>query len=176
MYTEAEIGFDSTIGPGGEVVVATPVGEFDLCNATDFRTRLLAVLERRPRMLVLDLSATMFIDSVILSALVAVHGRAEEYEIGFCLTNLNRWTAKPLEITGLDTYLSIHPTVDATVRSITRPVAADGASGSSRGVSQELDQGSLGLVDEDLEVADAHGVVTKQSPPLPRIVATDPGR
>lgn len=127
MYLDAEIRFDSMIGAGGTIVVASPIGDFDLSSAPHLKARLLAALERRPHMLVLDLSATTFIDSVILSAFVAVHGRACEYEIPFCLTNLNRWTAKPLNITGLDTYLSVHPTVEAAVQANTRqhqPVSA----------------------------------------------------
>lgn len=111
MLMDSSVIFESVTDSGGTMIVASPVGDFDLSNATDFKAQLLGALARTPRLLAVDLSQTTFIDSTILNALVAANRRAELIGSAFCLTNLSERIAKPITITGLDNYLSIFPTV-----------------------------------------------------------------
>jgi anti-sigma B factor antagonist len=111
MLMDSTVLFESVVDPGGTMIVATPVGDFDLSNASDFKAQLLGALARVPRLLVVDFSRTTFIDSAILNALVAAHRRAELVGSAFCLTNLSERIAKPITITGLDSYLTLYPTV-----------------------------------------------------------------
>jgi anti-sigma B factor antagonist len=111
MLMDSTVHFESVAVSGGTMIVAKPVGEFDLSNATDIKAQLLGALARTPRLLAVDLAQTTFIDSTILNALVAVHRRAELVGSAFCLTNISAPISKPITITGLDTYLSIYPTV-----------------------------------------------------------------
>lgn len=117
----AELEFRSD--PTGRVAatVVAAVGDFDLCNAADFKTKLLRALTRGPPLLVLDLEHTTFVDSTILQVLVAIHRRAGLLGTAFCLANVTRSTARCLEVTGLDTYLSIHPSVDSATQACGKP-------------------------------------------------------
>jgi anti-sigma B factor antagonist len=114
--SEAELEFRSVLSGHLETTVVAAVGDFDLCNAADFKAKLLRALARGP--LVLDLERTTFMDSAILQVLVAVHRRAGLLGTTFCLANVTRSTARCLEVTGLDAYLSIHPTVEDAIRAV----------------------------------------------------------
>jgi anti-anti-sigma factor len=114
METDADIRYDYLVGPAGSTVaVATPVGEFDVSNAADFKAQLLAALARTPAVLVLDLSRMTFLDSTVLGALVAVHRRACAMGTVVRLANPTVTVIKLLTLTALDRVFPTYPTVHA---------------------------------------------------------------
>jgi len=89
--------------------VVTLSGELDAFDAPDLRRAFETVLETRPALVVLDLTAVTFLDSTILGALVGLLRRLRETG-GELRTVLPETTARRVfEITGLDAALDVWP-------------------------------------------------------------------
>ena len=91
-------------------------GEHDLSTASELRRRLNALISTGES-LVVDLSATSFIDSSILGVILSARGRAVEAGLGFEVAqgDCSQTVARVLEVTGLRTQLPVHPTVAEAV-------------------------------------------------------------
>jgi len=91
-------------------VVALPA-EIDLSNADQVREELLAVLNRGPDALIVDMSGTRFCDSACVNALVRTHKRAAESGAGMRLVVTASGVQRVLTITGIDGLMAIYPSV-----------------------------------------------------------------
>src|SRR5205823_3962132 len=98
---------DCAAGPESHVVVAS--GEIDLHAAPSLREMLNVASERKPRDLVLDMSAATFLDSAAIGVL-AGHIRAAGESLRLVCTNEN--VLRILEVSGLARGLTIHATVE----------------------------------------------------------------
>jgi anti-sigma B factor antagonist len=109
----------------GDALVAIPDGEVDVASAPQLREKLLAALDERPPLLVVDLSRVTFLDSTGLAALVAVYHRANEVGSAFALAAPTRIAGKVLTITGLD---RAWPVFDTRAEAVARGLGSDGGS------------------------------------------------
>ena len=114
-----EVGVDSRVEtetlPSGDVVVAVH-GEADLHFAPELRGRLEAVIDDgAPRVLV-DLSDTVFIDSMVLGVLLGStkRMRADGNQLELIVPSPD--IRRILEITMLDRILVVHPSRESTPR------------------------------------------------------------
>src|SRR2546423_3708484 len=94
---------DCAAGPESHVVVAS--GEIDLHAAPSLREMLNVASERKPRDLVLDMSAATFLDSAAIGVL-AGHIRAAGESLRLVCTNENG--LRILEVSGIARGLTIH--------------------------------------------------------------------
>lgn len=112
----------STEERGGSVVV-TLAGEIDLYTAPELKQELLRLIDGGARSIVVDLTATSFIDSTTLGVLISGVKRLRPHDGRLELVVTDAAIRKVFEITGLDRVFSMHGTL---------PHALAAASGSSQ--------------------------------------------
>jgi anti-sigma B factor antagonist len=103
---------------GQMAVVSLPV-EIDIANAGQVREDLLAVLNRGPAALIVDMTGTTFCDSAGVNAIVRAYKRAEACGAGMRLVVSAPTVQRVLAITGVDHLIGIWPSLAAA------PTAAD---------------------------------------------------
>lgn len=111
-------------GPHGRAVLA-PTGELDEAASAVLRADACGLVARGHRHLVVDLSAVTFCDACSLSALIGIRRRALESGGSLVLAAVPVRLRELLERTGLDTVLTVCPSVhDALARPGGAPLAA----------------------------------------------------
>jgi len=98
-------------------VVAAP-GEVDLTNAEGLRDALLSALNSGALGLVVDMTATTFIDSAGVTALVRASRRASATEATVRLAVTAAPVLRVLNLVGIDQLLDVHPSVSDAVASL----------------------------------------------------------
>jgi anti-sigma B factor antagonist len=100
----------TSVSHDGGVAVLSVSGEIDLATIPAFEAAIADALTQRPTALIVDLSGVDFLASAGLQALVAAResltGAAE-----FAVVAHGPATSRPIQLTGLDHVLSLHPTV-----------------------------------------------------------------
>ena len=92
--------------------VISLTGEVDLYTAPEFKQQLLDVISEGGKDIVVDFSATTFIDSTTLGVLVGGVKRLRAQDGRLTLVSSDRNITKIFEITGLDRVFTIYPTRD----------------------------------------------------------------
>jgi anti-sigma B factor antagonist len=98
-------------------VVIRVFGEIDLSSHLRLRTELFDACEsvEPPAPVVLDLTGVEFLASVGLSELLLCNERAIARGTPLRVVASERHVLRPIEVTGLDRLLSVHPNVDAAL-------------------------------------------------------------
>jgi anti-sigma B factor antagonist len=91
-------------------------GEIDLHVSPSVTASLNAMIEKKPRRLVVDLSDVTYIDSAGLAALIEAMQKVEGYGGRFLLAGLQETVRSIFEISRLDQVFQIFPDVDAALR------------------------------------------------------------
>jgi anti-sigma B factor antagonist len=91
-------------------------GEIDLHVSPSVTASLNAMVEKKPRRLVVDLSDVTYIDSAGLAALIEAMQKVEGYGGKFLLAGLQETVRSIFEISRLDQVFQIFPNVDAARR------------------------------------------------------------
>jgi anti-anti-sigma factor len=94
-------------------VIARPVGEVDLSNASTLEGRLRTLIERSN--MVVDLSQTTFLDSTGLSAVIVAYRCGQALGHSLRLSGAQGQVRRVLEITQLDVVLEHHDDVGDAV-------------------------------------------------------------
>ena len=97
-------------GPERGTLVAEAVGDIDLQRSAAFQAGLMALLERQPRQIVLDLGGVNYMDSSGVASLVKFLGRVRRSGVGLKLAGIGRRVMSIFEITRLDTVFEIRAT------------------------------------------------------------------
>lgn len=93
-----------------DIVVVSARGEIDLYTVPVLRDRLLDVIDRPSELeVILDLSATDFVDATALGTIVAADRRLAARGSRLHLVGARGAVARILAITGLDAALPCHP-------------------------------------------------------------------
>lgn len=82
-----------------------PDGVLSLATSTDFKKRILELLEPEVKSIVLDLSRTTHIDSVGLATLIVLSRTCLERNVQFKLCNPAEYAGRLLKSTGLAKFL-----------------------------------------------------------------------
>jgi anti-sigma B factor antagonist len=98
--------FSASVVYSGRASVVAVEGPMDLYAAPELKAMLAVQLADHAGRLVLDLTATTFVDSTGLAVLVAAHRRAERLGGRLVVVNVDDEIARLLTITGLDTILA----------------------------------------------------------------------
>ncbi len=101
--------------PAGDCVVLTVVGCLDTEGASILRTALINLLYDGQRHLVLHLEGVDLLDSAGLGVLVGALRRARQSGGSLRLVCTQQQVLKVFGVTGLDTVLPIHPSVEEAV-------------------------------------------------------------
>src|SRR4051794_39023802 len=110
MAAEFEI-TDRKVDDETHVVAVT--GEIDLFTAPEFKQRMSELIDAGRSRLIVDLSATTFIDSSSLGVLIGAHRRLKLRGGALLVVCDSEAIVKTFKITGLDGVVTIAPTVDA---------------------------------------------------------------
>lgn len=102
----------------GRTAVVIVAGEIDLTNAENLRDALLSALNAGARGLVVDMSATTFIDSAGVSALVRASRRAAATEATVRLAVTAPGVLRVLSLVGIDQLIEVHPSVSEALASL----------------------------------------------------------
>lgn len=99
----------------GQTAVVTATGEVDITNAEGLRDAFLSVLNAGARGLVVDMTATTFLDSAGVTALVRASRRAAATEATVRLAVTAPAVLRVLNLVGIDRLIEVYPSVaDAT--------------------------------------------------------------
>ena len=100
----------------GEVTVAVVEGEVDASNAAELGDRLRTALTNRSMALVVDLSATTYLDSAGINLMFALASDLGERQQRLMLVVPPAVPiARAIAVTGLDVTVPTHPTREAAV-------------------------------------------------------------
>lgn len=105
----------------GEAAVITLPDEIDICNAEQVREELLALVNRGPAVLIVDMAETTFCDSAGVNALVRAHKRATANDAEIRLVVGPPGVRRVLAITGVDRLIPVYPTVVASLGEAGKP-------------------------------------------------------
>jgi anti-sigma B factor antagonist len=92
--------------------VVSVAGEIDLFTAPEFKQRMSKPIEDGITKLVVDLSATTFIDSSSLGVLIGAHRRLKQRDGSLVVVCDNDAIVKTFKITGLDGVFTLVPSLD----------------------------------------------------------------
>ena len=101
---------DRRVREGVHVVAVT--GEIDLFTAPEFKQRMTTPIEDGVARLVIDLSATTFIDSSSLGVLIGAHRRLRQRGGSLVVVCDTETIVKTFKITGLDGVFTLVPSLD----------------------------------------------------------------
>jgi anti-sigma B factor antagonist len=101
---------------GGKAHVISVAGEIDLFTAPEFKQRVMAPIAAGVDRVVVDLTATTFIDSSSLGALIGAHRRLKSRGGRLIVACNAEQIVKTFRITGLDAVFTIVDSADAALR------------------------------------------------------------
>jgi anti-anti-sigma factor len=102
----------------GRTAVVAAAREIDLTNAEGLRDALLSALNSGALGLVIDMTATTFIDSAGVTALVRASRRAAACEATIRLAATAPAVLRVLNLVGIDQHIEVHPGVTEAVASL----------------------------------------------------------
>ena len=105
-------------------VVVTVSGDVDISTSPELRSALVEAnaASDGPKAIVVDLSDVSFVDSTALGVLVGAYNTSRNNGGRFAMVNDHDAVLKVLKITALHDVLGVHPTLDAAIEVVTRPV------------------------------------------------------
>lgn len=109
-----------------ETHVITVTGEIDLFTAPEFKQRVSVPIDDGRSHVVVDLSATTFIDSSSLGVLIGAHRRLKLRGGSLVVVCDNPVIVKTFRITGLDGVFSLVPSLDEAGEAPPAAASADG--------------------------------------------------
>lgn len=104
---------DRRMGEDAHVVAVT--GEIDLFTAPDFKRHVSAPIDAGVSHVIVDLTATTFIDSSSLGVLIGAHRRLKLRGGSLTIVCDNEAITKTFRITGLDGVFTLVPKIDDAV-------------------------------------------------------------
>jgi anti-sigma B factor antagonist len=100
-----------------QTVVISVQMDLDMLGAPYLTTAIEQSLSIAPSALVVDLTKVEFLASAGIAALLAANDLAGT-DTKFAVVAAGRATSRPLQLLGLDDFLSLHPTLDDALRNL----------------------------------------------------------
>lgn len=98
----------------GSTAVVSCQGVIDMLSAPQFESQIEAALADEPSAIIVDLTGVTFLASHGMGVLVATQQRVTP-QIAFSVVADGPVTLRPMTLIGLDSVLTIYPTVDAAL-------------------------------------------------------------
>ena len=83
-------------------------GELDIKTSVEFRKKLRSLLEKEPKMVVVDLSGVKYMDSSGIATLVEGYQESYKANLGFYLVGIKEQVRKFFELANLIDFFKIH--------------------------------------------------------------------
>lgn len=99
--------------PGCTVI--SVVGEVDASNSGELATYIAEARRQPHEAVVLDLAEMAFMDSSGLAAILGAHAYADQHGGSLHLAAVQGVPGRVLEITGVETWLNVHPSLEQAV-------------------------------------------------------------
>jgi anti-sigma B factor antagonist len=109
----------------GQTAVIVAAGEIDLTNAESLRDALLSALNAGAPGLIVDLTATTFLDSAGVTALVRASRRASASGAALRLAATAPAVLRVLSLVGIDQLIPVYPSVVTALDSLPQATAID---------------------------------------------------
>jgi anti-sigma B factor antagonist len=109
----------------GQTAVIVAAGEIDLTNAESLRDALLSALNAGAPGLIVDLTATTFLDSPGVTALVRASRRASASGAALRLAVTAPAVLRVLSLVGIDQLIPVYPSVVTALDSLPQATAID---------------------------------------------------
>jgi stage II sporulation protein AA (anti-sigma F factor antagonist) len=109
----------------GRTAVIAAAGEIDLTNAESLRDALLSALNTGAPGLIVDLTATTFLDSAGVTALVRASRRASASDAALALAVTAPAVLRVLNLVGIDQLIPVYPSVATALDSFSQAAAID---------------------------------------------------
>ena len=109
----------------GQTAVIAAAGEIDLTNAESLRDALLSALNAGAPGLIVDLTATTFLDSAGVTALVRASRRASASDAALALAVTAPAVLRVLNLVGIDQLIPVYPSVVTALDSLPQATAID---------------------------------------------------
>jgi anti-sigma B factor antagonist len=106
---------------GWDGCIVAVTGEVDMNTAPAFEEKLLEAIQENERVVVIDLTATTFIDSTFLSSLVGAERQLRDRDGSLVVVCADPTLRKVFTITGLDRLYTIVETVDEATGTVGQP-------------------------------------------------------
>lgn len=106
-----------SVGHHGDIVVLTVEGAIDLATGPAVQKAIDAVIAEGPQGLIVDLSQASLLSSIGLTILASTRERLSGVA-GFAVAADHPIVVRPIQLTCLDRYLSLCPTVEAAATHI----------------------------------------------------------
>ena len=100
---------------GSDTHVVSVSGEVDLFTAPEFKQRVMAPIARGVEHVIVDLTATTFVDSSSLGVLIGAHRRLKSRDGRLVVACREEAIIKTFRITGLDTVFTLTDSVEAAI-------------------------------------------------------------
>lgn len=110
--SESSSSFEVRITDESGATIVRPAGEIDLQNSPALRTALLALAEKKPQRVLVDLAGVSYVDSSGVGTLVEFKRRLERGGGKVILAGLQPRVRSVFEITKLDQFFVIVATLD----------------------------------------------------------------
>jgi anti-anti-sigma factor len=107
-----------TLAWSGQIAVVTATGEIDITNAEGFRDALLSALNAGAAALIADMTATTFLDSAGVTALVRAVRRATATDAALRLAATASPVLRVLNLVGIDRMIEVYPSLADAVASL----------------------------------------------------------
>jgi len=100
------------------IPVVSLTGEIDMMSSAPVNSRLAALLDRKPRALVVDLREVRFFGSEGIRTLVETQHQADELGVRFGVVSDSKVVLRPLEMTAVDQLLLVFQNVEGAVAAL----------------------------------------------------------
>jgi anti-sigma B factor antagonist len=100
------------------------VGEIDLSVGDELRTRIIGLLPGNGVPLLVDMTGVRFCDSTGLNVAVDAKRHADACGCALAFFGLGERVEKLFQVTGLEQFIPIYPTLDDAVQAVTDPISA----------------------------------------------------
>lgn len=108
---------DIVTSENGKVSIITIRGEVDLYNAKEIKDILDDLIKKQRYHVVIDLSDVPFMDSSGIGTLVTAMYRFKKFHGSLKVCNVSGSVAKVFKMTGMETHLEVHASIDEAVAS-----------------------------------------------------------
>jgi len=100
------------------VIIVAPSGKLDTISAPEFSKELLAVLEKKPKACIIDLSDISFLSSSGLQALLAGAKKSKNENIKYGVCGMNEMVNEVFTLSGFDRFIKTFDTRDNAINSL----------------------------------------------------------
>lgn len=117
------MGFKINSSERDGIALVNVEGEIDMFTSPNLRDTLLPFFKRKPRGIIVDLTAVSFMDSSGIATLVEGLQWSKKEHREFILTGLGKTVFNALSLTKLDNVFAIKPDIEAAIDWIKTPSA-----------------------------------------------------